>query len=66
MRKEKTATKRGKRKRGHECDVCEKVFQYPSLLATHVRIHTNEMPTNLLVCEECDVCEIRVSLNLVI
>ena len=30
MRKEKTATKRGKRKRGHECDVCEKVFQHPS------------------------------------
>ena len=30
MRKEKTARKRGKRKRGHECDVCEKVFQYPS------------------------------------
>ena len=26
IRKETTTTKRGKRKRGHECDVCEKVF----------------------------------------
>jgi hypothetical protein len=54
MRKEKTsATKRGKRKRGHECDVCEKVFQSPSHLTTHMRTHTNEKPY------ECDVCEKR-------
>ena len=40
-----------KRKRGHECDVCEKVFQSQSHLATHMRIHTNEKPF------ECDVWE---------
>ena len=56
MRKEKTsATKRGKRKRGHECDVCEKVFGCPSSLAIHMRIHTNEKPY------ECDVCQKRFS-----
>ena len=42
-----------KRKRGHECDVCEKVFVSASKLAEHMRIHTNEKPY------ECDVCEKR-------
>ena len=42
-----------KRKRGHECDVCEKVFVSASKLAIHVRIHTKEKPY------ECDVCEKR-------
>ena len=49
IRKETTTTKRGKRKRGHECDVCEKVFVTSSNLARYMRTHTNERPY------ECDV-----------
>ena len=55
MREEETAfiAKGVKRKRGHECDVCEKMFVTPSKLATHMRTHTKEKPY------ECDVCEKR-------
>ena len=56
IRKEETTfNKKGvKRKRTqHECDVCEKMFPYPSNLAAHMRIHTNETPF------ECHVCEKR-------
>ena len=38
-----TVRKGAKRKRGHECDVCEKVFRYPSILGqTHAYSHERE------------------------
>ena len=55
-----TVRKGTKRKRGHECDVCEKVFRYPSHLTRHTRIHTKEKPY------ECVMCARSVLLNLVI
>ena len=57
---EMTVRKGAKRKRGHECDVCEKVFRYPSHLTRHTRIHTKEKPY------ECVMCARSVLLNLVI
>ena len=54
IREEEMTVRKGwkrKRTQQHECDVCEKVFQYPSKLARHMRIHTNERPY------ECDVCD---------
>ena len=48
-----TVREGAKRKIGHECDVCEKVFQSPSQLTRHMRTHTKEKPY------ECDVCEER-------
>ena len=53
IRKETTTTKRGKRKRGHECDVCEKVFDIHPIWPDTCVSHTNERPY------ECDVCEKR-------
>jgi len=42
IRKETTTTKRGKRKRGHECDVCEKVFVTIQFGQTHAYAHERE------------------------
>ena len=50
-----TVREGAKRKIGHECDVCEKVFRSPSHLARHMRTHTKEKPY------ECEVCEKRFS-----
>ena len=60
QKEEMTVRKGAKRKRAYECDVCEKVFRYPSKLAEHMRIHTKEK------LYECDVCEkrFRISSNL--
>ena len=43
-----------KRKRGHECDVCEKVFQLRQFGQTHAYAHERETV-------RCDVCEKRFS-----
>ena len=53
---ETTFIKKGvkrKRTQQHECDVCEKVFRYPSQLTRHMRTHTKELQY------KCDVCEKR-------
>ena len=52
IQREETDFRKGakrKRTQQHECDVCEKVFESPSTLAIHMRIHTNERPY------KCDV-----------
>ena len=47
IQREETDFRKGakrKRTQQHECDVSEKVFESPSTLAIHMRIHTNERP----------------------
>ena len=61
IRKEKTTTTRGKRKRTqHECDLCEKRFTRAGNLKRHTRTHTKEKPY------ECDVCEKRFTRELIV
>ncbi|XP_066550543.1 zinc finger protein 729 [Amia ocellicauda] len=47
---ESLASPKGKRKKGHQCTVCQKVFNSPSKLQRHYLIHTDLRPFD---CWEC-------------
>jgi len=66
----KKGTKR-KRTQQHECDVCEKVFRYPSKLAEHMCEKMFVSPSSLAIFTRTRnrtsvMCAIKLFVNLVI